>query len=142
MHRLAYSTLLCLALIASELSANDALEQGIRAFDKKDYQLAHKLWLPLAEKDIAEAQLFMAVLYRYGFGVDRDPTQSAKWFERSAHNGDVDAQNEVAFIYEQGWGVKQNPAEAERWYEIVRQQGFCLSDTAETGRLDVDKLWW
>ena len=142
MPRLASAMFLCLAFMAIELTADDALEQGIRAFDSKNYQSAHKLWLPLAEKGHAEAQLFMAVLYRYGFGVERNPSQSTKWFERAAHNGDVDAQNEVAFIYEQGWGVKRDPAEAERWYEVVRQQGFCLSDTAATGRLDVDELWW
>lgn len=135
-------TFLCLICMTTELTAANDLEEGIKAFDNKDYHRAHNLWLPLAEKGHAEAQLFMGVLYRYGFGVDRNPPQSAKWFKRAADNGDVDAQNEVAFIYEQGWGVKRDPAEAERWYETVRQQGFCLSDTAATGRLDVDELWW
>lgn len=128
--------------MAGDLVANDTLEKGVKAFDSGDYQSAYQHWLPLAEKGHAEAQLFMAVLYRYGFGVQRNPSQSAKWFEHAANNGDVDAQNELAFIYEQGWGVKQDAAEAERWYEEVRLQGFCLSDTASTGRLDVDALWW
>lgn len=118
--------------------SQDALESGINAFDRKQYQRAYDYWLPLAQKNHAEAQLFLGVLYRYGLGVDTDPQQSAYWYERAAENGDIDAQNEIALFYEQGWGVQQDIWTAAGWYQAVMDRDVCLSDTLPTGRLIVD----
>ena len=135
-----YSLLMLLMLTSQNVLASD-LEKGVTAYDAGNYQQAMAYWLPLAEKDHAEAQLFLGVLYRYGLGVDRDPARSAYWYERAANNGDIDAQNEIGLFYELGWGVRQDVWVAESWYEMVRDRDVCLSDTLATGRLLVEEAY-
>ena len=130
--------LLMALLIFTPVNASN-LEQGIKAFDAGSYQLAYAYWLPMAEKDHAEAQLFLGVLYRYGLGVEKDPVRSAYWYERAANNGDVDAQGEMGFLYEQGYGVPKDIWIAESWYDLVQQHDMCVSDTLPTGRLVVEE---
>ena len=129
--------LLLLFLLQINAHAGE-LEKGVAAFDAGKYQQAIDHWLPLAEGDNAEAQLFMGVLYRHGLGVEMDPKQAAYWYERAANNGDVDAQGEMGFIYEQGWGVPQDIWIAESWYDLVQQHDVCVSDTLPNGRLIVE----
>ena len=131
--------LLFLLCYVSAGYAKDSLETGVKAFEEGDYRTSLQNWLPLAEANHAEAQLFMGVLYRYGLAVEKNPQQSAYWYRRAAENGDVDAQNELGFFYELGWGVKQDIWQAESWYEQVREQDICLSDTLATGRLVLDE---
>ena len=114
---------------------HEQLEKGITAFAEHRYQQAHENWLPLADNGHAEAQLFMAVLYRYGLGVEKDLVRAAGWYEKAALQGDVDAQNEIGFFHELGLGVKQDIQVAGEWYEMVQEQGYCLTDTHATGRL-------
>jgi TPR repeat protein len=128
-------------LTAGSLQANEALEQGIKAFDTEKFTTAFELWAPLARQDHAEAQLFMGVLYRYGLGVDRDQAKAAYWYERAANNGDVDAQGEIGMFYETGLGVKQDVWEANSWYQLVTERDVCLSDTLSTGRLLVKEKY-
>ncbi len=111
------------------------LEKGVKAFSEQRYRQAYEHWLPLADEGHAEAQLFMAVLYRYGLGTEKDLTNAASWYEKAALQGNVDAQNEIGFFYELGLGVKQDIWAAEEWYEMVRAQDYCLTDTQGTGRL-------
>ena len=137
MFRLAINLILILTLSCTTLLANEDLEKGIKAFDAEDFVTARNYWQPLALDDHAEAQLFMAVLYRYGLGVERDQARAAYWYEQAASNGDVDAQSEIGFFYETGLGVKQDIWEAQSWYQMVLDRDVCLSDTLSTGRLDV-----
>ena len=126
-----------LLLMGNSLQASEALERGIEAFDNDNFSAALEQWAPLAEQDHAEAQLFMAVLYRYGLGVEQDPAKAAYWYELAANNGEVDAQSEIGYFYETGIGVKQDVWTAESWYQMVIERDICLSDTLATGRLDV-----
>jgi TPR repeat protein len=137
MLRPALNLMLVLLLSCTALLANEDLEKGIKAFDADDFVTARNYWQPLALNDHAEAQLFMAVLYRYGLGVERDQARAAYWYEQAASNGDVDAQSEIGFFYETGLGVKQDVWEAQSWYQMVLDRDICLSDTLSTGRLDV-----
>ena len=137
-HMLKFALLIIVAGFHVTVSAGNALETGIEAFERQQYQRAYEHWLPLAQKNHAEAQLFLGVLYRYGLGVRRDPQQSAYWYERSAENGDIDAQNEIALFYELGWGVEQDIWAAAGWYQAVTDRDVCLSVTLPTGRLVVD----
>lgn len=114
---------------------DEQLEKGVKAFSEQRYRQAYESWLPLAGDGHAEAQLFMAVLYRYGLGIEKDLTRAAGWYEKAALQGDVDAQNEIGFFYELGLGVKQDIRTAEQWYEMVHAQDYCLTDTQATGRL-------
>ena len=126
---------LCGCLAAAGAAADD-LENGVRAFHEERYAAAARYWRPLAQAGGAQAQIFMATLYRYGLGVKTDPAKAAAWYEKAALQGEVDAQGEIGFFYELGLGVPQDAAAAERWYDMVRERGLCLADTNPTGRLN------
>ncbi len=138
MNKLRIILAICLFILPLPAWSNpldEQLEKGVKAFSEQRYQEAHENWLPLADDGHTEGQLFIAVLYRYGLGVEKDLTQAASWYEKAALQGDVDAQNEIGFFYELGLGVKQDIGAAARWYEMVQEQDYCLTDTQATGRL-------
>ncbi|WP_456237250.1 tetratricopeptide repeat protein [Lonsdalea populi] len=49
--------------------------------------------------------------------------EAVRWFERSAEQGNRDAQYQLALRYEQGRGVTQRGDMAERWYDKAAQAG-------------------
>ena len=53
---------------SSVVVANDLLD-GWDAYDRKDYETAHKLWLPLAEQGDVDAQYNLGTMYDLGQGV-------------------------------------------------------------------------
>jgi uncharacterized protein len=48
------------------------LQDGVDAYEIKDYETAYKLWLPLAEQGDAKAQYNLGVMYGKGQGVPLD----------------------------------------------------------------------
>ena len=50
----------------------DDLQDGLNAYDKKDYKIAYKLILPLAEQGYAEAQYNLGIMYSKGQGVQQN----------------------------------------------------------------------
>ena len=47
----------------------DDFQDGMDAYKRKDYKEAFRLWKPLAEQGVAEAQYNVGLLYRRGQGV-------------------------------------------------------------------------
>ena len=54
-------------------------EDGLKAFAKKEYAAAAKLFRPLAEKGNAVAQYRIALMHKMGLGVSKDRKQAQKW---------------------------------------------------------------
>ena len=90
---------------------DDDFEDAVDAFERKDYETAYKLFLPLAEprvdldafankhgdhKGIAEAQHSMGIMYYGGFGVEQDYKEAVKWWKLAAEQGNAKAQFIVA----------------------------------------------
>lgn len=96
---------------------------GVAAFQAGDYTTALKNWMPLAEKDDAEAQRNVGVMYHQGLGVPQSDDEAVKWYRRAAENGHPRAQQNLGVMYEEGAGVPQDFAEAEKWYRMSAEQG-------------------
>ena len=62
------------------------------AYKRKDYKIAYKLWLPLAEQGNAFAQFNLGLMYHEGQGVPQDYKEAIKYFRLSAEQGNADAQ--------------------------------------------------
>ena len=54
----------------------------------------------------------------------KDFPNAAKWFMKSALQGNRIAQYNIALCYEKGYGVEKNPAEAARYYRLSAEQGY------------------
>ncbi len=101
------------------------LEEGLAAFEARDYTKAFELLKPIAEQGDAEAQCIIANMYHLGLGLDRNGSEAIKWYMLSAKKGYGVASNNLAEIFRAGsCDVAPDQAAAEKWYHKARKQGF------------------
>ena len=141
--------ILSLILVVPAVYADD-YQDGVDAFDKKDFKAALKKLKPLAEKGHARAQNKLGVMYVNGQGVSQDYKEAFKWLLKSAEQknlaaqrlirasyhklhkevaeqGDSYAQRFLGDSYYLGLGVTQDYAEAAKWYKKTAEQGDSVS---------------
>jgi len=87
------------------------LEDGLAAYQDKDYAKAIEIWRPLADSGNAAAQFRLGAMYIEGRGVERDDAEAVKWFRRAAEQGDPMAQFNLGASYAEGTGVAKDEAE-------------------------------
>jgi len=71
----------------------------------------------------SEAQTQLAMRYQTGRGVEIDPAEAARWYERAARQGDADAQFNLGNMYLLGEGVSADDNQAVAWYRKAADQG-------------------
>ena len=100
------------------------LVDGQAAFMRGDWATAMRLWRPLAERGIAEAQQSVGMLYDFGFGVPQDHAEALRWYRKAADQNNASAQMMIGQMYAQSRGVPKNYAEAAKWYRKAADQGL------------------
>lgn len=115
---------LMLAVLLPGVGYADFL-RGLEGFERGDYATALKEWRPLAEQGDIEAQINLAEMYRFGWGVPRDGKEAVKWLRLSAVQGDAGSAYKLGNIYKgQGLpGVYADPVEAAVWLQIAVNRG-------------------
>lgn len=99
-------------------------EDGVKAFARKEYAAAAKLFRSLAEKGNAVAQYRIAMMHKMGLGVSKDRKQAQKWSRLAAKQGNTDAQVLLGSLYYKGEGKEPDDiAKAYMWYDIAATQG-------------------
>ena len=88
-------------------------------------------WRLLAENGDADANLFLAYLYRRGIELGRDDKLAAEHFRAAAGAGSPEAQYQLGLMYELGIGVAVDPGEASRWYGL--SSGQVCPDKLDSG---------
>ncbi len=73
----------------------------------------------LAESGDAESQYWMAIHYSTGASVIQNDTEAAKWFQRAANQGHVQAQARLASWYWSGRGVPKDLLKAYFWARLA-----------------------
>ncbi len=119
--------LFCLLFLFSTSISAASYEEGKQAYLSKDYELALKILKPLAEEGDSQAQITMGLMYDYGHGVEKDPTESIKWYRMAAEQGVPLVQHDIGVKYFQGQGVEQNYLEAAKWWELSANAGIADS---------------
>jgi TPR repeat protein len=77
-----------------------------------------------AEAGSAEARARFGQMLLDGDGVERDPAEALRWFERAARQGHVEAANMVGRCHDLGWGTPVDKAMAAAWYRQAAARGF------------------
>jgi TPR repeat protein len=85
-----------------------------RSPSREDYTEARKRCEDAALHDSAGAYC-LALIYRRGIGVAKDPAESTKWLNRAAELGLARAVLELGEAYRKGEGVKPDPVAAYTW---------------------------
>ncbi len=114
-------------------------DDGMKAFERGDYETAFKLSSPLAERGDANAQNNLATMYYTGRGALQDNSKAIEWRRKAAEQGHADAQYRLGAMYDYGHGAAQDYAEAVNWYKKSAEQGhddaqYHLGLMLESGR--------
>ncbi len=114
------------------------LAEGIKSFERGDYETSHKVLQPLAESGDPRAQYLLGILYLNGFVEAPAQDAALSWLTKAAMQGDVQAQSELARMYRMGDGVEQDFVEMARWYQEAAETGdvgaqLLLADTYAYG---------
>ncbi len=97
--------------------------EGKAAFDEGDYEKAFEEFQSLAVRENINAQYYLGILYRNGWGVLQDDNEAARWFRFAAHQDHIEAQYTLGYMYQHGQGVTKDIVEAKRWYRKAANQG-------------------
>ena len=92
------------------------LEEGLAAYRATEYSRAARIFRPLAEGGVAEAQYWLGYLYFKGRGVRPNDAVAARFFLSAAEQGHPLAQNALGYLYDTGTGVESDPSKALHWY--------------------------
>ena len=69
-----------------------------------------------ALQQYAPAELQLAQLYDFGFGVGQNDTEALAWYRKAADHGSAAAARAMGDFYRKGRAVAADIAEAARWY--------------------------
>ena len=101
-------------------SAKNIFEEGMEAYENRNYKKAATIFEQAAEQGELKAQLYLAYLYNNGDGVPRDQSKALELYRKVAEGSNEDlkyqAQRTVGWRYEKGWGVAQDYSKAIDWY--------------------------
>ncbi len=74
-------------------------------------------WFRIAANNSSKAQIYMAIMYLRGYGVEEDAEESFNWYKKAAELGDPNGQHSLGWCYQQGYGVEKNYKDAIYWWE-------------------------
>lgn len=119
--------LLCLFFLFSTPIYAATYEEGKQAYLSQDYKLALQILTPLAIEGDSQAQITLGLMYDYGHGVEKNSSESIKWYLMAAKQGVPLVQHDIGVKYFQGQGVEQNYDEAAKWWEMSANAGIADS---------------
>ncbi len=102
----------------------EQVKLGTDAYNRAEYASAYSLLSKDNTSFDKTAQYYLGMMHFYGFGVSEDKDLAKKWLEKSAEQGNSDAQSMIGYMYDNGLisGTK-NPVEAFNWYQKSAEQG-------------------
>ena len=126
------SAIVALLLCVSAPVSAGPFEDGLAAYDGKDYATALRLWRPLADQGHPGAQYNLGSMYDFGQGVPQDYAAAVGWYRKAAEQGHTYAQNNLGVMYHNGKGVPQDYVQAHKWYDLAAS----LYPASETEKRD------
>ena len=93
----------------------DDFEDGVDAFERKDYKEAVRLFRLSAEQGDVDAQLKLGVSYGMGRGAPKDYALAHMWWNLSGSNGNKEAAENRDIVE-----TKMTPQQIEKAQEMAR----------------------
>lgn len=90
----------------------------------RNYEKAFEIYDQAAKKGSARAQYYLAEMYFYGLGVEKDDVVGYQFYKKAAENGDSVACNRLGVIFDSGETVPQNYSTAFSWYKKSAEKGY------------------
>lgn len=115
-----------LLLTAAILTATPALagwDEGVAAYQRKDWPTALRELKPLADAGHAGALFRLGTMTLHGNGVTKDEASALNLLRAAAEKGDAAAQTSLGTMYYQGIGTQRDMAQALTWLGRAADQG-------------------
>lgn len=94
------------------LDKNALYQEGMRAYNNQDFELAFQYFMTAAKQGQLDAQAMVGVCYARGEGVELDYAEADKWFQTAAKFGNNIAQYNMGISYYNNKKFK----EAVEWF--------------------------
>lgn len=119
----------------SDFTEKDNYKLGLRWYQQGQYNIAKKMWLPMARSGDCDAEYAMGLLYFNGLGVRKNRDTALKWWGRAAEQAQPQALNSLGVIYahtrvpyttldcRKGCGEARNLQEAYKWFSLAEKYG-------------------
>ena len=128
-------TLLTLFLVcilwgcSSTKPPNSAYNQGVTAYQAKDYQTARQEWQKaVAAGDLSALNNLGFLLYQ-GLGGEPDKKLAVTYWRQAAEKRHSEAQSHLAAAYEEGSVLPQSSIEAYAWYRCAIESTKSSADS-------------
>ena len=116
--------ILLIAFLAASLEAQAGLPEAIAAYKSKNYKLAVKQFVPLAENGDPVALFYIALMYDTAEGLEENYPQAMMLYRRAADAGYAPAQCNLGVMYETRAGADRSYKDAALWYLKAAAQGY------------------
>ncbi len=115
-----------------------SFNEGVRAFQQKDFSEAYDIFKTLGSQKMPEAKYYLALMYDQGKGVSKNYSEAAKLYHQAANLGYAEAQYNLSIMFRTGDGVQKNYNESVKWARLAAEQGhsealYYLSGLYELG---------
>jgi len=107
-----------------QLDDGNSFQEGLDAYEERNYEYAFEVWDRLARRDHKEAQYYLGRMYELGQFVINNDFQAFDWYAKSAAQGYVPAMYQMGRLYEEGKGIAKDYYEAYRWYALASDEGY------------------
>ncbi len=104
-------------------------EDGVAAYNSKNYKKAAEFFQKAAEQGNASAQYNLGVMYDNGQGVKKDYKKAIELYKKAAEQGNASAQSNLGVMYYYGRGVKKDKIKAYQLMMKAAKQGNVLAQS-------------
>jgi len=128
-----YRITLLFILLITPLAGVQAsmLDEGIQAYDRKEYKTAYDQLLPLAEQGEGEAQYYIGGMLIDGKGVSTDTSRGVYWLEQAVNNKYHMAAQMLGGMYLSGMGVPMDPLKGAKY--MILYEKLAPKDEVDSG---------
>ncbi len=119
----------------SDFTQKDRYKLGLRWYQQGQYQIARKMWKPLAQDGDCDAQYALGLLYFNGLSVRKNHETAVMWWKRAADRAQPQALNSLGVVYayqrvpyttldcRKGCGEARNFVKAYKWFGLAEEYG-------------------
>ena len=94
--------MLAALMLAAQVAHADPLQDGIAAWERKDFPMAHRIFTELAQRGNVEAQWQLGEMTGFGEGVPENPALAAQWLTKARDGGHKDALASLETLRQRG----------------------------------------
>ena len=115
--------LIIVALIFAHTAWSGNFEDGVAAYQRKDYATAFAKYRSAAQQGSTSAHLNIGIMYMLGQGVAQDYKEAVRWWLLAEKQGYAQSQYNLGVMYAKGQGVLQDYVRAHMWSNIAAIDG-------------------